>query len=269
MKRLNDVLPAENRESANPTVRRTPAPGECLRDERHGTHECHACCDGGFVLSTSNAVDPRDRLLVPCPDCKGPINPGGMDDEATFLRRARIPARYAGCTITNWLPTEERQPVAVRRYVSTWQPPRPFLLLTGNRGTGKTHLANGALRDVWQRQGKVGVFWNVQDLLERYKAAFDEDRATETPDEINRALDRSPLLVLDDFGAHRSTEWADSLLYRLIDYRYANGCPLIITTNAPLLQLPARVLSRLKDAEVSITVQFDGPDNRLTRRHVV
>ena len=111
----------------------------------------------------------------------------------------------------------------------------------------------------------MAAFWNCQALLDRYKASYSEDTAVETEDQINRAIDASPLLILDDYGAHQATKWSDPLLFRLLDARYANGLPMILTSNVALTEMPGRIISRLSDAHVSTLVQFTGTDQRMQR----
>ena len=230
-------------------------------------HRCWTCCDGGRIRVTEgDRSDPMFGKTVSCPDCRtGASENAGRDSEETFLRRSRIPSRYAVCRVGTWLPANARPRLAAGTFCAAWPPSKPFLLLSGEKGTGKTHLACGIAHEVWERHGKVAAFWNVQTLLERYKASFDDDTATETEDQINRALDASPLLILDDFGAHQETKWSGPLLYRIIDTRYANGLPLVMTTNAKLTEMPSRIISRMSDSQISELVQFTGSDQRMQR----
>lgn len=176
----------------------------------------------------------------------------------------RIPARFRGCRISSWQPDNARPRLACQAYVLAWPPPKPLLLLTGDKGRGKTHLACGILHEVFERHGVRGQFWPVVDLLDRYRATFDADRATETVEQVDAQLRRLDLIVLDDLGTQKSTEWAEERLYRLVDERYRDMRPLVVTTNVTLQEMPDRVMSRLADGAVSTVVQFVGTDRRLT-----
>lgn len=176
----------------------------------------------------------------------------------------RIPARFRGCRISSWLPDNARPRLACQAYVLAWPPPKPLLLLTGDKGRGKTHLACGVVRELFEHHGVRGQFWPVVDLLDRYRATFDADRATETVEQVDAQLRRLDLLVLDDLGTQKSTEWAEERLYRLVDERYRDMRPLVVTTNVTLQEMPDRVMSRLADGAVSTVVQFVGTDRRLT-----
>jgi len=112
----------------------------------------------------------------------------------------RIPAKFRESRIATWLPDNGRPRLAAQAYVVRWPPEKPLLLLSGNKGVGKTHLACGILHEVFERHGQRGQFWPVVDLLDRYRATFDEDRATETVESVDAQLRQCGVLVLDDFG---------------------------------------------------------------------
>lgn len=177
--------------------------------------------------------------------------------------RMRIPARYRQVRISTWLPPEGKPRHAAAAYARDWPPAKPVLFLTGERGTGKTHLACGILREVFERHAVRGQFWPVVDLLDRLRRASDPDRATETVDDVQEQLLRVPLLVLDDLGAHRGTEWAEERLFALVDGRYRESLPMVVTSNVTLQELAPRVRSRLVDTSSSVVVQVHGPDRRM------
>jgi len=131
-----------------------------------------------------------------------------------------------------------------------------------NHNSGKTHLAAAVLRRIFEEHGKRGQFWPVIDLLDRYRATFDSERATETVEAIDQELRRAEVLVLDDFGANKATEWVEERLFRVVDERYRDMRPLVVTSNVGLLGLPDRVKSRFTDASVAQIAIFDGPDMR-------
>jgi len=137
-----------------------------------------------------------------------------------------------------------------------------MMFLTGTKGTGKTTLACAIARTVYERHQVRAQFWPVIDLLDRYRRTFDQDRAVETTDDIDVQMRRVPLLVLDDYGAHKGTEWAEERLFALIDYRYREMLPTIITSNVAAMEIAERVRSRLTDVSVCQIVQFSGKDMR-------
>jgi DNA replication protein DnaC len=77
-------------------------------------------------------------------------------------------------------------------------------------------------------------------------------------DEIRNA----PFLVLDDFGTQNATGWAQEKLFQIINYRYINKLPLVVTTNLSLDEIEARIRSRLTDPELVSDVRINAPDYR-------
>jgi len=201
------------------------------------------------VTNSIPGVPESEFLLEPC------IWPHGTtqqesDDEYSAL--ARIPQHFAWCRVGNFEPANAAPRYNLVNYCKTWPPAESVLLMAGPPGTGKTHLAAGALHMLRATHGDKarGRFWPVIDLLERYRRTFDDNRATETIEDVEQSLARVPVLVLDDFGAHKSTEWAEERLFKLIDSRYGSGKALIVTTNLTLQELPPRIKSRLASGSV-------------------
>lgn len=83
-----------------------------------------------------------------------------------------------------------------------------------------------------------------------------------TDREVLAQLD-APLLILDDLGTEKLTDWAAEKLDTLIDHRYIKGLPLVVTTNVPAAQLSPRIASRLQDRRLGKVVTLSGPDYRV------
>lgn len=174
----------------------------------------------------------------------------------------RLPLRYAGTTFDVWKPHNGGPRLRCMSYVADWPPSKPHILLTGNKGTGKTTLSIAILKAAHEKHGVTGQFWPVTDLLARLRATADPDRATESEGDILDQMRRIPLLVLDDWGAHKATDFAEDRLFTIIDYRYRDMRPTVVTSNTDLVDLDSRVKSRLADAAVAQIVQFTGKDMR-------
>lgn len=134
-----------------------------------------------------------------------------------------------------------------------------WLLLQGGYGCGKTHLA-AAIANFTVSMGVPTLFLTVPDLLDLLRFSFDsEDTTFETRfNEIRNA----PLLVLDDFGTQNATAWAQEKLFQIVNYRYINRLPLVVTANAPLDEIEDRIRSRLKDPELVSVLRINVPDYR-------
>jgi DNA replication protein DnaC len=134
-----------------------------------------------------------------------------------------------------------------------------WLLITGDFGTGKTHLA-AAIANQAVELGLPSIFITVPDLLDSLRFTFsDQNENFETRFEEIR---KSPLLVLDDFGTENATDWAQEKLFQIINYRYSNQLPLVVTSNLSLTQLDGRLNSRLSDPELVSKIHIQAPDYR-------
>lgn len=243
-----------------------PACSAELEFDRNGNpmrHQCCSCLDTGFVRYARQPHDPGFGKAHDCPDCAGARKPP-IEHEAA---RMRVPIAYQGKTLEGWTDVGDQRR-RVTAYVSDWPPKKPFLVLAGTPGTGKTHLACAALQDLYERKNVRGQFWNCADLIARYQATYDGERATESAAQVDEILARIPLLVLDELGAQRDSEDASLRVFRLIDLRYREQKPMIVTTNksaGQLAEMDPRLYSRLMDASVSELVPFNLPDYRQRR----
>jgi DNA replication protein DnaC len=134
-----------------------------------------------------------------------------------------------------------------------------WLLLQGGYGCGKTHLA-AAIANYAVGMGVPTLFLTVPDLLDTLRFAYNDQDTTfeERFDEIRNAK----LLVLDDFGTQNATGWAQEKLFQIVNYRYINKLPTVVTTNLALDEIEARLRSRLADPELVSKAKIDAPDYR-------
>ncbi len=134
-----------------------------------------------------------------------------------------------------------------------------WLLLQGGFGCGKTHLA-AAIANFTVGMGVPTLFITVPDLLDALRFSYDNPESTfeERFEEIRNA----PLLIMDDFGTQNATSWAQEKLFQIINFRYINRFPLVVTTNLLLEQIAGRIRSRLEDPELVWRVFIQAPDYR-------
>ena len=106
------------------------------------------------------------------------------------------------------------------------------LILGGPVGCGKTHLAIAyGVQAV--NKGKTVLFLSMPELLRMLKNDISLSKGSVTLDKA-KTVD---VLILDDAGIERGTDWANEQLYMIVDYRYGNGLPIVLTTNARGLAL--------------------------------
>lgn len=153
----------------------------------------------------------------------------------------------------------------MRKYAEEFSQDSGGLFLTGPVGTGKTHLAACLVNELVSREVRV-LFGNVLDLLGRLRRSYDGD-AQEEEWRILDELATVPLLVIDDLGKEKVSEWVEQTLYRIVDMRYRDNRPLVVTSNFILSELEKRyqevgpaLVSRL--AEMCEGVRVAGKDWR-------
>ncbi len=202
-----------------------------------------------------------DQRPEPCSECRGSgwklVERDGVElvercacAEAArrerLLERAGIPARYRHCTLDsfderwvekareigsgsrqlrNLLTKAKRR---VQEFVDLYPETEKGLLLMGNVGTGKTHLAVAALQELIRDKGVSGRFVDFTALVLEIQMTFDGggDRR-----EIVRPLIQTEVLVLDELGARKPTPWVMDLLYYLVNERYLAERTTVFTTN--------------------------------------
>jgi DNA replication protein DnaC len=134
-----------------------------------------------------------------------------------------------------------------------------WLLFQGDYGCGKTHLA-AAIANFAVGMGVPTLFITVPDLLDSLRFAYQDHDATF--EERFEQIRQAPLLVLDDFGTQNATAWAQEKLFQILNYRYINQLPLVVTTNLSIKEIEGRLRSRLEDPELVTSVRILAPDYR-------
>ncbi len=181
-----------------------------------------------------------------------------------FNERMLIPPRFAGKTLANFDDTHAAiKDAAVVAILSDQS-----LFLSGPPGIGKTHLAVGLMREWAATRPAEGFAWPkflpVVELMQELKREMDRGMDGET---VLDRWSRVALLVLDDLGAEKVSEWATSTIYTLIDRRYREMKPMIITSNYDLdaisKRLDDRISSRL--AEMGLMFAWKDHDRRTAR----
>jgi DNA replication protein DnaC len=192
---------------------------------------CPKCGGTGFIIFERANVSGAE----PC-DCRAEGRAARLEE------RAQIPPLYRHASFDNFVvpgtehPTARRELttvlLSVKNFVRDFpNEKRPGLLLVGETGTGKTHLAVAALRQIVEK-GFEALFCNYQTLLNTIKAGYDPSSNSANREAYQNALD-SEVLLLDDLGAHRATDWVEDTVNSIITYRCDNRKPLLATTNMP------------------------------------
>lgn len=109
------------------------------------------------------------------------------------------------------------------------------LLIHGNPGNGKTYLSNCIANRLISSYTPV-ISVSVNGLLQRIQKTYNS-WGKEAEDGILQSLANADLLIIDDLGTEQDTDWSRSKVYNIIDSRYRNGLPLIVSTNKSIKEL--------------------------------
>ncbi len=163
------------------------------------------------------------------------------------------------------LPQEQRQNLehAYRIAAAYAESPEGWLVLHGENGCGKTHLA-AAIANRRLGRGLPVSFVFVPDFLDHLRSTYAPDSKV-TYDEMFEMVKNAPLLVLDDYGEHAASAWAQEKLYQLINHRYNARLPMVVTMCCSLDDIETRVGSRLADRQISLVFAIMAPDYRTDR----
>jgi len=154
-----------------------------------------------------------------------------------LLAFARIPKRYEHCELSNFEfdgPHRHLAParMAACKFVEEFPLDHTGLLLIGSIGVGKTHLAVGIAKELIVSKGISCLFYDYRELLKQIQNSYNESvKATEL--DVLRPVFEAEVLVLDELGAVKPTEWVWDTVSLILNTRYNDNRATIITTNYP------------------------------------
>lgn len=233
MKAISDIAP-----ELHDAMRTQFAARRRSRIERYGwgDPECAECGDTGTVPDPVGRVD----QFCYCP----PGNHRRYEHRMDNLWRLRVPPRVREFRVDS---SPNRAAAAA---VESWLVGLPWregrnLLLIGEPGTGKTGLAVGALYAAHRAEVR-GAYVNVVDWLDLMRPTKDETKAAGQDIAVRGARD-ARLLLLDDLGAEKASEWVTERVYLTLNARYDELRSTIVTSNMTVRQLSDRYGQRVID----------------------
>jgi DNA replication protein DnaC len=275
MRRLSSQLSGLSRGAKSPPVS-SSEPAQNRADPNSpiqpldGMPECSHCRSMRFLLDVTTGQ------VVPCPYCSAfrhasqtqPSN--ALDKYGSDLGRARRQTFFNFKTDLDGKPSTTLQTCreAAELFadeLSGW------LVVYGRSGNGKSHLA-AAVRNHVANRGIQVIYITVPELLHMLRMLFDRERREQEGESFEERLDvyrKAPVLILDDLGAEKMSEWSTETLHMILEYRYRLRLPTMITTNLDPHSnndFDSRFVTRMTDANLCRVIENTEPNFRNRQR---
>lgn len=155
-----------------------------------------------------------------------------MDHLSNPFERARVPRRYAGCHFTKYKPENTSQVAAVKfamKFTNEFPAVDQGLIFMGPVGVGKTHLAVSILKGLAER-GFQCLFYDFGALLKEIQDSYNPRTQSSELGVLAPVLN-TEVLVLDELGASKPTDWVRDTMAYIINKRYNDSRTTLFTTN--------------------------------------
>lgn len=215
---------------------------------------CDLCKGRGFVRPSVPFGHPDFGKALPC-DCKKLEQKRQAQEDLLKLSGIVGFKRFKNASFETFKKLAGCKE-AYRAAQSYANSPYGWLVMLGPYGCGKTHLAVSIAR-VRVNAGDAVLVQTAPDLLGYLRSGF-ASNADVSYDERLEQMKNVDMLVIDDFGAQNSTDWATEQFFQLLNHRYNAELATVITSNNMSLEgVDPRIASRLRDRELVTMVVMD------------
>jgi len=227
-----------------------------LPDNEPTADLCPQCNGSGWVTRRVHIGHPEFGQAVPCA-CQETQD--SSTREAALRRYSNLGAlsriTFATTNLEGPMPDASSRQMfsegvtAAARFAEN---PEGWLVLTGPSGSGKTHLAVAIANRCIERS-QTAFFIVAADLLDHLRASYAPDNPV-SYDELFEQVRNVPVLILDDLSVATATPWAQEKLFQVINHRYNNSLPTVVTVRGPLQRLDDALRTRLEGVDGTASV---------------
>ena len=206
----------------------------------------------------------ESKQLLTCEFCNKIIEDGEYCSpkcETFKLRREKMPEYLKSCGVNKLFLNVSYDNIesSIKNKIEKFQD--NILFITGKPGVGKTHTAISIIVKKATEDIRVSRFVNLSSLMIDIRQAIKDDEERY----ILQKYKKNVILILDDIGAEKISDYAASIMYHIIDYRYSQLLPTVITSNYNLDELSRLYNDRLTSRIASgIVIRMNGNDRRIS-----
>ena len=215
------------------------------------------------------------RVPIVCSCRKKELEEKAIEDENkekqirlnSIFKNSLMDEKFKQCTFENWNHDIGSEKIfnICSKYASNFNEAKENnigLLIYGTPGNGKTH-ATACIANYLMQKGIPTICVSINKMLERIKETY-SSYGKEGEETVLKSLSNADLLIIDDLGTEQKNEWSASKIYNIIDSRYRNSLPTIITTNININDLENMYHKRTYDRlmEMCTPVVSDGKSIR-------
>jgi DNA replication protein DnaC len=182
------------------------------------------------------------------------------------IKSAAIPEEFKGKTFSNYIKDSDNEKAftAAYEFVKDWDDRPKGIIFTGMVGVGKTHLVAAIINNLMVKKDVIPMFVNTPDLIAELREAQFKDGEDSLANKLNKIKD-CPLVCFDDLAKERMTDWVREQYYRIINHRYINRLPVLVTTNCSMDQLDEKLGDATASRLIAMceVIEVEGRDRRL------